>query len=252
MIQLRNVSFGYGISNVSLTIEDGDFIGITGKMGSGKTTFCKLICGIAKPTSGQIKRIGRVAFAMQFPESQLFESTVIKDVMFGPLNRGLGEKESWRIAWRCLESVGIGEDMLQRSPLSLSGGERRLVALAGVLAMEADTLVLDEPTAGLDPNWHDDLFALLRNLNTEGKTIIVVSHDMDDIAAYCRSLMVLEDGKVRDFGNTRDVISRQDGLWTRAMAFAARLRQAEIDVDPEKAITVDDLANLIAGSKAPR
>ena len=187
---------------------------------------------------------------MQFPESQLFESTVLKDVLFGPLNRGLGEEKALEVAKRSLDLVGIDQDMYGRSPLSLSGGEKRRVALAGVLAMEADVLVLDEPAAGLDGKWHDELYRILLNLNESGKTIVVVSHDMDDIAENCTDLLVLEDGLVKDNGKVGDVLCRQAGLETSSMEFAERLKKCDFKIDPKKAVTIGSLADLIV--KAPR
>ncbi len=254
MISFRDVSFSYdsgtgkdrqAVSNVSLSIEKGSFVGIVGSVGSGKTTLCKLMTGLAKPTTGQVKTDGDIAFAMQFPESQLFESTVIRDVMFGPLNRGLGSQKAREIATRCLEDVGLDESFHDRSPLSLSGGEKRRVALAGVLAMEADILVLDEPASGLDRRWHDELFQLLGRLNSEGKTIVIVSHDMDDMAENCTSMIVMEKGRVMDYGKPGDLMPRL-GLQTRAMAFAKRLKEAWEDIDFTGALTVKGLADLIA------
>ncbi len=249
MIAFRDVSFGYTkqnvIDNVSFGIEDGAFLGITGTMGSGKTTLCKLICGLQKPTNGAIEHNTSIAFAMQFPESQLFESTVLKDVMFGPLNRGLDRKRAEEIAISCLKLMGIEEDLFSRNPLSLSGGEKRRVALAGVLAMESDVLVLDEPTVGLDCCWHDELFRVLRKLNEDGKTIVMVSHDIDDIAENCNSMLVLDEGKITDFGNVREVVLRHDELETRALSFSRKLKIKDC-------VTIGELADLIAGSENSR
>ncbi|MBR4427548.1 MAG: ATP-binding cassette domain-containing protein [Spirochaetales bacterium] len=259
MIEFKTVSFCYDksgdkgektLDNVSFAINDGSFFGITGNMGSGKTTLCKLICGLLKPTSGQIRREGSIAFAMQFPESQLFESTVLKDVLFGPLNRGLGKEQALEVAKRSLDLVGIDQDLYERSPLSISGGEKRRVALAGVLAMQADVLVLDEPAAGLDGVWHDELFRILHNLNDSEKTVVVVSHDMDDIAENCSDLLVLEEGCIKDNGKAGDVLSRQTGLETNAMEFAERLKNCGFGIDPKKAVTIGSLADLVV--KAPR
>ena len=255
MIELRNVSFSYPsdgrqqvkvIDDVSFSIQDNGFVGITGKIGSGKTTLCKLLCGLLKPSSGQILKEGRVALAMQFPESQIFENTVLKDVMFGPLNMGLPEEQARSVAEKSLESVGLDGSFFDRNPLRLSGGEKRRVALAGVLALDADIYVFDEPATGLDSRWHDSLFELLHRLNDSGRTVIIVSHSIDDIAENCRTLVYLEDGKVADFGNTDDVIPRHRSLETRAMGFARRLASEGMEIDYTKAVTRKDLADLIA------
>ena len=253
MIELRNVSFSYPsdgrqqvkvLDDVSFSIQDNGFVGITGKIGSGKTTLCKLLCGLLKPSSGQILKEGRVALAMQFPESQIFESTVLKDVMFGPLNMGLPEEQARSVAEKSLESVGLDGSFFDRNPLRLSGGEKRRVALAGVLALNADIYVFDEPATGLDSRWHDSLFELLHRLNDSGKTVIIVSHSIDDIAENCRTLVYLEDGKVADFGNTADVIPRHRSLETRAMGFARRLASEGMEINYTKAVTRKDLRTL--------
>ena len=255
MITFKDVSFcypSYGrepkkvLFDVSFSIPDGSFVGIAGNMGSGKTTLCKLMSGLLKPSSGQIERSKSVSFAMQFPESQLFESTVIKDVMFGPMNRGLSEKEARMISEECLVSMGLGKDFFDRNPLRLSGGEKRRVALAGILSMDADTIILDEPCAGLDPKWHDRLLEILHGLNEKGKTVIIVSHNTDDIARNCRTMLYLKDSKLADMGKAKDVICRHEELETSSMAFAKRLTDAGFKIDFKKAVTTEDLASLIA------
>ena len=255
MISFKNVSFCYpsygqepkkALTDVSFTIPDGTFVGIAGNMGSGKTTLCSLMSGLLKPTSGQIEKTGSVSFAMQFPENQLFEGTVIKDVMFGPLNRGLSEKEARMISEKCLASLGLGESFFDRNPLRLSGGEKRRVALAGILSMDADTIILDEPCAGLDPKWHDRLYEILQDLNRKGKTVIIVSHNTDDIARYCRTMLYLKSSELADIGNVGDVICRHEELETSSMAFARRLSEAGMEIDYKKAVTTEGLASLIA------
>lgn len=255
MIKFKNVSFCYpsfgsepkkAIDDVSFTISDGDFLGIAGDMGSGKTTLCKLMSGLLKPSTGRIEKTGTVSFGMQFPESQLFERTVLKDVMFGPLNLGLSEEKARLISENSLISMGLDQPFFERNPLRLSGGEKRRTALAGILSMDADTLVLDEPCAGLDPKWHDRLYEILHDLNERGKTVIVVSHNIDDIARNCGKMLYLKSSKLEDAGDVKDVICRHKELETVSMAFARRLSEAGMELDSKKAVTTEDLASLIA------
>ena len=259
MIEFKKVAFCYpsygqesrkALDDVSFSLSDGDFVGIAGDMGSGKTTLCKLLSGLLKPSSGQIEKTGTVSFAMQFPESQLFESTVIKDVMFGPLNRGLSE--SRKISEESLGLMGLDSSFYERNPLRLSGGEKRSVALAGVFSMDADTIVLDEPCAGLDPKWHDSLFKVLHDLNSKGKTIIIVSHNIDDIARNCSKMLYLKNAKLADFGKTKDVICRHEELETSSMGFAKCLSESGLELDYKKVVTTEDLAALIADRLSSR
>ena len=254
MIELKKVTFcypAYGqepnkvLDDVSFSISDGDFVGVAGDMGSGKTTLCKLLCGLLKPSSGQVEKTGTVSFAMQFPESQLFESTVIKDVMFGPLNHGLSAIEARKKSEESLGLMGLDQSFYERNPLRLSGGEKRRVALAGVLSMDADTIILDEPCAGLDPKWHDRLFEVLHKLNSKGKVIIVVSHNIDDIARHCSKMIYLKTAKLADMGDTKTVICRNEELETSSMNFARRLSESGLELDYKKAVTTEDLASLI-------
>ena len=255
MIEFKKVTFCYpsygqepkkALDDVSFSISDGDFVGIAGDMGSGKTTLCRLLCGLLKPSSGQIEKTGTVSFAMQFSESQLFESTVIKDVMFGPLNLDLSGNDARRISEESLGLMGLDQSFFERNPLRLSGGEKRRVALAGVLSMDADTIVLDEPCAGLDSKWHDRLYEILHELNSRGKTIIVVSHNIDDIARNFGKLLYLKDAKLADIGTAKDVICRNDELETLSKSFARRLSESGMEIDYRKAVTTEDLASLIA------
>ena len=215
-LDLVNVSYTYdsktsyekqALKDVSLSIPTGSFVGITGNSGSGKTTLVRLLKGLIKPTSGTISGIesAKVGLVFQYPELQLFEDTVLKDVMFGPLNIGMGEEEARKQACQALSEMGLDEPFYGRDPLKLSGGEQRRVALSGILAMNPDVLVLDEPTAGLDNQMHDQLFAVLQNLNAQGKTIILVSHNLDDVATYCKQVVVLKMGRVAAFGTPSEV-----------------------------------------------
>ena len=189
MVRLAHVSFCYGkdspvLSDVSLEIKDREFFGICGRNGSGKSTLAKLICGLLKPSEGTVEVSEQPRLVMQFPERQLFARTVLEDVMYGPLNQGKSKEEAQEIALGTLKKLGLGEAILGKSPFSISGGEKRLVAIAGILAMESGILVLDEPTAGLDEQSRVALMETLRILNEEGRTIILISHDERNME-YC-------------------------------------------------------------------
>ncbi len=182
MVRLNNVSFGYTrdsliLNGINLEIKDGSFFGICGRCASGKTTLAKLICGLLKPTEGTIEVSEQPRLVMQFPERQLFAKTVLEDVMYGPLNQGKSTQEAQEIARKTLGILGLGEEILNKSPFAISGGEKRLASIAGILAMESSVLVLDEPTAGLDESSRMVLIEILRKLNEEGRTIILISHD---------------------------------------------------------------------------
>lgn len=200
------------LKNINLKIEDGEFIGLIGHTGSGKSTLIQHLNGLIKATSGSIYYNGndiydkeydmkvhrsKVGLVFQYPEHQLFETTVIKDVKFGPTNQGLPQLEVDLRSYEALKQVGMGDDMLDASPFELSGGQKRRVAIAGVLAMQPEVLILDEPTAGLDPKGRDEILDLLAKLHKErGITIILVSHSMEDVAKYVDRLIVMNHGEV--------------------------------------------------------
>lgn len=201
----------HALAGVSVRIGQGEFIGIIGKTGSGKSTFVKMLNGLLKPSYGGVyvngediwdkdyKRAalrGRLGMVFQYPEHQLFESTVIKDVQFGPSNQGIDELQVELRSFEALKAVGIGEDLLDVSPLELSGGQKRRVAIAGVLAMKPEVLVLDEPTAGLDKAGQESVFELLHRLNQEGITIILITHRMEDVAEHVKRVLVMNDGRI--------------------------------------------------------
>ena len=221
-IILDNVSYTYqegtpfasaALSDVSLTIEDGSYTAIIGHTGSGKSTILQLLNGLLAPTKGsvrvfdtlitptsvnkQIRQIRKqVGLVFQFAENQIFEETVLKDVAFGPQNFGVSVEEAEAIAREKLALVGIDESLFERSPFELSGGQMRRVAIAGILAMEPSILVLDEPTAGLDPIGRKDLMALFKKLHQDGITIVLVTHLMDDVAEFADQVYVMEKGKL--------------------------------------------------------
>ena len=190
MVRLDHVSFSYEmdspiLKDISLCINDASFYGIYGRSGSGKTTLAKIICGLLKPSSGTVEVSEQPRLVMQFPERQLFAKTVLEDVMYGPLNQGKGREEAEEIAVRTMNLLRLGEGLFTKSPFAISGGEKRLVAIAGILAMKSNILVLDEPTAGLDDSGCESLVSILKNLNEEGKTIILISHDSEFLDRLC-------------------------------------------------------------------
>jgi energy-coupling factor transport system ATP-binding protein len=196
MVRLDNICFGYDdadsncksgllLDNVSFCVEDGGLFGISGRSGCGKTSLAKLICGLLKPVSGSISVSSTPRMVMQFPERQLFARTVLDDVMYGPLNLGIGKEQAREIAVSTLDRLGLDRKLYDRSPFSLSGGEKRLAAIAGILAMDPDILVLDEPTAGLDACGESALVSILSDLHSEGRTIIIVSHDDALLNSLC-------------------------------------------------------------------
>ena len=216
------------LHDINLKIEDGEFIGLIGHTGSGKSTLIQHLNGLLKPTSGSIfyngkdihdidyslkKLRSKIGLVFQYPEHQLFESTVIEDVKFGPRNIGMTPLDIDLHAFRALKQVGIGEELLDNSPLELSGGQKRRVAIAGVLAMEPDVLILDEPTAGLDPEGRDEILNLVSRLHQERKmTVILVSHSMEDVAKYVKRLIVMNQGTVQYDGSPAEVFAHYKEL----------------------------------------
>ena len=230
-ITLENVSFTYqegtplsssALTDVSLTIEDGSYTALVGHTGSGKSTILQLLNGLLVPSKGsvrvfdtvitptstnkEIRQIRKqVGLVFQFAENQIFEETVLKDVAFGPQNFGVSEEEAKKIAREKLALVGIDESLFERSPFELSGGQMRRVAIAGMLAMEPTVLVLDEPTAGLDPLGRKELMTLFKKLHLSGMTIVLVTHLMDDVAAYADQVYVMEKGRLVKSGKPCEV-----------------------------------------------
>ena len=230
-IALENVSFTYqegtplastALSDVSLTIEDGSYTALIGHTGSGKSTILQLLNGLLVPSQGSVRVFDtlitstsknkdirqirkQVGLVFQFAENQIFEETVLKDVAFGPQNFGVSEEDAEQIAREKLALVGIDESLFDRSPFELSGGQMRRVAIAGILAMEPATLVLDEPTAGLDPLGRKELMNLFKKLHQSGMTIVLVTHLMDDVAEYANQVYVMEKGRLVKGGKPSDV-----------------------------------------------
>ncbi len=217
------------LDNINIQINEGDFIGLIGHTGSGKSTFVQHLNGLMKPTSGtividevDITQKGaslrpvrqKVGLVFQYPEHQLFEETVYKDIAFGPKNLGLKDEEVDERVKNAMELVGLDYELLKdRSPFELSGGQKRRVAIAGVIAMKPKVLVLDEPTAGLDPYGRDEILDEIKKLYLkEGITIILVSHSMEDVARLVNRILVMDKGKVVMDGTTRDIFKKADEL----------------------------------------
>ena len=199
------------LKDINLVIPDGQFIGLIGHTGSGKSTLVQHLNGLIEATSGTVyfngediydkdydrkKLRSKVGLVFQYPEHQLFETDVFKDVCFGPKNLGLDRKETELRAYKALKMVGLPDEYFYQSPFDLSGGQKRRVAIAGVLAMEPDVLILDEPTAGLDPKGRDEILELIKGLQETGMTIILVSHSMEDVANYVDRIIVMNKGSV--------------------------------------------------------
>ena len=281
-IVIENLSYVYSpktpfehkaLDNISLTVEDGDFLGIIGATGSGKSTFIQHLNGLIKLTSGKItvdgielhnkpdlkKLRAEVGMVFQYPEYQLFDETVEKDVSFGPKNLGLKKDEIAERVKEAVETVGLDyEQFKERSPFELSGGQKRRVAIAGVIAMRPQILVLDEPTAGLDPVGRIEMFDLIAKLKeTTVKTIIMVSHNMDDIAVIADRIVALKDGKIIADGTPKEVFSNrrliaEAGLDVPcATKISDRLIERGIDL-PRDIISMDELALKLAQIKAQK
>lgn len=229
-IYSENTPFAYhALKGVNLKITDQNFTAIIGQTGSGKSTLIQHINALLLPTSGSInideylitatdkpsklkplrKKAGLV---FQFPEYQLFEETIEKDIIFGPMNFGVSEEEAKKIAHNVLKTVGLDESYLNKSPFDLSGGQKRRVAIAGILAMNPDILILDEPTAGLDPQGTNEMMSLFKRINESGKTIILVTHDMNHVLQYCDEVVVMNHGKVEKHDTVTNVFKDSEYL----------------------------------------
>lgn len=242
-IEMQHVTYIYGegtayerkaLDDVNIRIEAGEFVGIIGHTGSGKSTLIQHLNGLLKASSGHVlydgKDIlgenfslrqlrGKVGLVFQYPEYQLFETTVLKDVEFGPKNQGLDEAQAAQKAKEALLMAGLTEEYWELSPFELSGGQKRRAAIAGVLAMNPEVLILDEPTAGLDPKGRDELFAQICGLHRDrGMTIILVSHSMEDVADYVQRLIVLKNGSVLLDGAPEKVFSHYRELEEAGLA----------------------------------
>lgn len=256
----------YALRDINLVLEKGEFIGLIGHTGSGKSTLVQHLNGLLAPTSGHIYYKGndigaadynkkelrsRVGLVFQYPEHQLFETTVVRDVAFGPKNMGLPQLEVDMRTFAALKEAGVSEDLYDASPFELSGGQKRRVAIAGVLAMQPDILILDEPTAGLDPRGRDEILDRIAQIHAEGnRTIILVSHSMEDVANYASRLIVMNDGRVFCDGTPKEVFSDYKELEKIGLAapqvtyLSEALRKAGILL-PENATTIEEAKNLL-------
>lgn len=277
-IILDNVSYTYqegtpfasaALSDVSLTIEDGSYTAIIGHTGSGKSTILQLLNGLLVPTKGsvrvfdtlitstsinkQIRQIRKqVGLVFQFAENQIFEETVLKDVAFGPQNFGVSAEEAEAIAREKLDLVGIDESLFERSPFELSGGQMRRVAIAGILAMEPSILVLDEPTAGLDPIGRKELMTLFEKLHQDGITIVLVTHLMDDVAEFADQVYVMEKGRLVKSGAPSLVFQNLEFMENiqlgvpKITRFAQRLADRGVSFK-QMPITIEEFKEFING-----
>ncbi len=277
IIRVENLTHTYGVNtpfcrsavdHVSMEIMEGEFLGIIGHTGSGKSTLIQHLNGLLKPTSGRIllgeediwadpKKIRNVRFRVglvfQYPEYQLFEETVYKDIAFGPKNMGLDEKEIDRRVRSALAFSGLGEELLDKSPFDLSGGQKRRVAIAGVIAMEPEVLILDEPSAGLDPAGRQSMLENIRNYHKEkGTTVVMVSHSMDEVAENVDRIAVLANAGVVMSGTPHQVFSRAQELLDvglnvpQVTQVAMELKRQGLAIDPAVYTVADLRAALCA------
>jgi len=282
-ITFKQVDFTYqpgtpfatnALTDINVTIPTGSYTALIGHTGSGKSTLLQHLDALLKPTSGTVT-IGervitpttsnkdlkglrqQVGIVFQFPESQLFEETVIKDIAFGPQNFGVSEEAAHEIAAKMLALVGLDQSLLERSPFDLSGGQMRRVAIAGVLAMQPKVLVLDEPTAGLDPQGRLEMMEMFARLRHEQElTVVLVTHQMDDVADYADNVIVMDQGRVVKTGTPREIFA--DPQWLTAhqlglpktTAFAQTLRDQGWQFD-QLPLTEDELAQMLKAQLAP-
>ena len=263
------------LHDVNLSIKDGSFTAIVGRTGSGKSTLVQHINALLEPTSGYVEVNGfrnehhkkhkgketnelrrQVGLVFQFPENQLFEETVEKDVAFAPKNYGDDEKTALKKAHIALKKVGLGEEFYGRSPFELSGGEKRRVAIAGVLAFHPSILVVDEPTAGLDPEGAEMMMELFKKVNEEGTTVILVTHDMNLVLAYADEVVVMENGKVAEVTTPQELFSQDLEKYSLELPLLYRLifdlNQKGANLDPKSIKSLDDFAKAIAERRKER
>lgn len=275
ILELKNICYTYGVgtpfekkavNDVSFSVNKGELIGIIGHTGSGKSTLVQMLNGLMKPTSGQVlldgvdiwdkpKEIRKIRFKVgmvfQYPEYQLFEETVYKDIAFGPTNKGLSAEEIDKEVRRAARFTGLKDELLDKSPFDLSGGEKRRAAIAGVIAMDPDVLVLDEPTAGLDPMGRAVLLSQIVRYHKERQnTVLLVSHSMEDIARVADRIVVMNKSKLVMFDETQKVFARGDELEKIGLRIPqitkimSQLRKRGVDV-PEGILTVDSAVDYL-------
>jgi len=278
-VRTENLSYTYSpgtvfektaVRDVNLEIEKGEFAGIIGHTGSGKSTLIRHLNGLLKPTSGKVyiggediwknpKDIRRFRFKVgmvfQYPEYQLFEETVFKDIAFGPKNMGLSNFETQERVYEAAQFVGIGSDLMEKSPFELSGGQKRRVAIAGVIAMRPEVLILDEPTAGLDPRGRDKIFGEIKNYHKkQGSTVLLVSHSMEDIAKFASKVLVMNKASTYIYDDVEKVFAHADKISQMGLSvpqitrICMALNSKGYDISPET-FTVqaakDQILNLL-------
>lgn len=266
----ENTPFSYiALKDVSLKIPQGSFTALIGHTGSGKSTLIQHINALLLPSNGEVDidefviRAGektevlkplrkKAGLVFQFPEYQLFEETIEKDIIFGPTNFGMSEEEAKERAGKVLKLVGLDESYLERSPFELSGGQKRRVAIAGILAMEPDILVLDEPTAGLDPQGAKEMLELFKKFQESGKTVIMVSHDMNHVLQYCDHVVVMNHGEVERYCDVDELFSERDYLESMSIDlpvitdFIQELNMGGFHINPSIK-DIDELVDAIGG-----
>ena len=275
-ISLENVSYTYqsgtpferrALFDMTVTIKDGSYTAFIGHTGSGKSTIMQLLNGLYLPTSGQVKVDDtiinsqsknkeikpirkKVGLVFQFPESQLFAETVLEDIAFGPQNFGVSKEEAEQRALESLRLVGLSDELRDQNPFDLSGGQMRRVAIAGILAMQPDILVLDEPTAGLDPQGRKELMSLFKQLHLSGITIVLVTHLMDDVADYATAVNVMEKGRLVLSGTPKDVFQKVAFLKEKQLGvpkiteFALQLQEKGYSFE-SLPITIEEFAEVL-------
>ena len=245
----------HALKGVNLDIKKGSMTALIGHTGSGKSTLIQHINALLLPTSGQVQIEGvlitatdkpsslkslrkKAGLVFQFPEYQLFEETILKDIIFGPKNFGVSEEEAIKIAKDMIQLVGLDESYLERSPFDLSGGQKRRIAIAGILAMNPDILILDEPTAGLDPQGAKEMLQLFKKVNQEGKTVVLVSHDMNQVLEYCDDVVVMNHGRVEKHVTVAELFKETEYLTSLSIdlpiitSFILELNKNGFHIDP--------------------
>ena len=270
IITLENVNYIYNpgtvnarqaLQDVTLTIREGEFIALAGSTGSGKSTLVQILNGLKVPTSGTVRYDGqviandrkelqkircRIGVVFQYPEYQLFDETVLKDVSFGPKNKGLSEQEALEKAKEALQQVGLSEETCEKSPFDLSGGEKRRAAIAGILAMDPEVLILDEPTAGLDPLGKEEILDLIRRYQEQNhSTVIMVTHNMDEAAEYASRIIVMENGSVLMDGESHEVFSHPEKLRDAGLDIP-QAEQLCLSLGLEGCITLEEAVRAIS------
>lgn len=275
VIQIKDLNFIYGqntpfensaLKDINLNIKKGEFVGLIGHTGSGKSTLIQHFNALIKPTSGTILLDGediwadkskirstrfKVGLVFQYPEYQLFEQTVKEDIAFGPTNMGLSDDEINNRVLESIELVGLNESYLDKSPFDLSGGEKRRVAIAGIMAMKPEVLVLDEPTSGLDPKGRKSILNHIKNYHKEtGNTVIIVSHSMEDVASIADKVLVMNDGEIEMFDYTKAVFSNSNRLIEIGLnvpqitKIAIELKKLGI-IDRDDIYTIDEAEDIL-------